>query len=266
MEFRKDLNQIYSVCLEVTRAAGKILKDSYGKVKTIDFKGSIDIVTDVDKKVEDEIIKIIKSHFPEHTILAEESGLSDKHSKVKWIIDPLDGTTNFSHGYKCFSVSVAVEVEGEVVVGAVFDPMADELFSAQKDKGSFLNGEKINVSEIEILKHSLLCTGFYYNVEGKNFAENIEMFKAFSKRAQAVRRDGSAALDLCYVACGRFEAFWEMDLKAWDIAAGSLIVKEAGGKLSDYSGNDFSIYKEEVLVSNEKIFLEMLEVLKPFRS
>ncbi|KAA3602873.1 MAG: inositol monophosphatase [Calditrichaeota bacterium] len=266
MDFRKDLNQIYSVCLEATRTAGKILKDSYGEVKTIDFKGSIDIVTDVDKKAEDEIIKIIKSHFPEHTILAEESGLSDKHSKVKWIIDPLDGTTNFSHGYKCFSVSVAVEIEGEVVVGAVFDPMADELFSAQKDKDAFLNGEKINVSEVKTLKHSLLCTGFYYNVEGKNFAENIEMFKAFSKRAQAVRRDGSAALDLCYVACGRFEAFWEMDLKAWDIAAGSLIVKEAGGRLSDYSGNVFSIYKEEVLVSNEKIFSEMLEVLKPFRS
>lgn len=266
MEIRKDLNQIYSVCLEATRSAGRILKSSYGNVKEIDFKGSIDIVTDVDKKAESEIIKIIKSDFPEHTILAEESGLSEKGSEVKWIIDPLDGTTNFLHGYKCFSVSVAVEIEGEVVVGAVFDPMADELFSAQKGKGAFLNSERISVSEVEILKHSLLCTGFYYNVEGKNFAENIEMFIAFSKSSQAVRRDGSAALDLCYVACGRFDAFWEMDLKAWDIAAGSLILREAGGKLSDYSGNDFSIYKKEVLAANEKIFSEMLEVLKSFRS
>ncbi|MCC7431044.1 inositol monophosphatase [bacterium] len=259
------VEKIREVCVEASLSAGEVIRESYGKVKQIDFKGEIDIVTEVDKASEKIIVEKIRDNFPNHSILAEESGLFEQKSSVKWIIDPLDGTTNFSHGYKCFCVSIAVEIDGEIVVGAVYNPMADELFTAKKFEGAFLNGEKISVSKTLKTKQSLLCTGFSYNFNDKIFSENIEMFKKFSNLCQAVRRDGSAALDLCYVACGRFDGFWEADLKPWDLAAGSLIVSEAGGKLSDYSGNTFSAYGKEILAGNPIIFLEMLEVLSNFR-
>ncbi len=250
------------VAIEAAREAGKLLKQSVGKIKTIEQKGGHDrnLVTEVDKKSEEIIVQIIKKRYPNHEILAEERGSQGK-SKTKWIIDPLDGTTNFTHSLPVFCVSIGVEHEGEMVCGVIYDPNFDEMFSAEKGKGAFLNGKRIHVSQTPTLNKSLLVTGFPYNiVENPNNA--VERFVNFLMKAQAVRRMGSAAIDLAYVACGRYDGFWEVALNPWDMAAGVLLVEEAGGKVTMFDGRPLDIYGTEILASNGVIHGAMQEVLE----
>ena len=232
----------------------------FGKIKSIDYKGEINLVTEADQRSEEVILSIIKDSYPNHRILAEETGESGNSSSFKWIIDPLDGTTNYAHGYPCFCVSLAIEYEEEVIYGAVYDPVKDELFTAEKGKGAFINGKAIKTSSTKQLDQSLLCTGFPYDVRD-DMDSNILNFRTFLMKAQAVRRDGSAALDLCHTAAGRFDGFWEQKLFPWDVAAGGLLVTEAGGKLTNFTGGNFSIYDKEIVASNGLIHDQMVEAL-----
>jgi myo-inositol-1(or 4)-monophosphatase len=251
-----------SVAIEAAKEAGKYLKMNLGKVKNIERKKEeINLVTEIDKGSERKIIEHIKSKFPHHSILAEESGEAKFESDYKWIIDPLDGTTNYTHSFPVFCVSIALEYKGEVILGVVYDPNFDELFWAEKGKGAFLNGKRINVSKTDKLIKSMLATGFPYNVR-ENPDNCIEHFVNFLMEAQAIRRLGSAALDLVYVACGRLDGFWEVDLNPWDVAAGKIIIEEAGGIITDFYGNKFNIYTKGVVASNGLIHQQMLEVIK----
>ena len=203
---------------------------------------------------------MLQNHFPDHSILAEEEtnwvGTEGRH---RWIIDPLDGTTNFAHSYPQFSVSIALECDGEVILGLVYDPLRGECFKAVKGEGATLNGNSIRTSAVKELDKALLATGFPYDQREKaDFY--LSFFKAFMTRSQGIRRNGSAALDLCYVACGRIDGFWELKLRPWDTSAGALIVEEAGGRLSELSGKKFSIWGEETLASNGAIHNEMVSV------
>jgi len=248
------------IALKAVKEGGAILMKYLGKIKSIDYKGEINLVTEADRRSEEVILNIIKDNYPDHRILAEETGESGNSSPFKWIIDPLDGTTNYAHGYPCFCVSLAVEHEEEVIYGAVYDPVKDELFTAEKGKGAFLNGKEIKTSSTKQLDQSLLCTGFPYDVRD-DMDSNMINFRTFLMKAQAVRRDGSAALDLCYTAAGRFDGFWEQKLFPWDVAAGGLLVTEAGGKLSNFKGENFSIYDNEIVASNGIIHDQMVEAL-----
>ncbi len=253
-----------NIAIEAALTAGKLLKQHAGKAREIQLKQgeSKNLVTEIDKKSEEQIISILKRHFPHHEVLAEESGRQKgKSSEFRWIIDPLDGTTNFTHGFPVFCVSIALEVRDEIVLGVIYDPNFNELFTAEKGQGAFLNGKQIRVSRLSHLKNSLLVTGFPYNItENPNHA--IERFVSFLMNSQAVRRMGSAAIDLAYVAAGRYEGFWEVDLHPWDMAAGILLVAEAGGTVSTFSGEKFSIYGKEILASNGLVHDEMISTLK----
>ena len=252
------------VAVEAAREGGKFLIQNLGKVGEIRQKAGQEknLVTEIDKRSEEIVIDIIRKHYPQHDILAEESGSAKgRASDYRWVIDPLDGTTNFTHGFPAFCVSIGLEVKGELLAGAIYDPNADEMFTAEKGKGAFLNGKRIHVSPVSSLRQSLMITGFPYNVaDNPNHA--IEHFVNFILDAQGVRRMGSAALDLAYVAAGRCEGFWEVSLNPWDMAAGGLLVMEAGGKLSDFSGKPFSIYRKEIAASNGLVHDQMLTVLK----
>jgi len=252
------------VAIEAATTAGKFLRQNVGKIKSIERKGGEDrnLVTEIDKGSEELIIAIIHRHFPSHDILAEESGATKgRASDYRWVIDPLDGTTNFTHGFPVFCVSIGLEYKGELIAGVVYDPNFQELFTAERGAGAFLNGKKIRVSNRETLKESLLVTGFPYNI-AENPNNAVEHFVNFLMNAQAVRRMGSAAIDLAYVAAGRFDGFWEVALHPWDMAAGALLVKEAGGMLSDFGGTEFSIYNPEMLSSNGRVHKEMVEILQ----
>lgn len=247
--------------IETAREAGQILLEKFGRKITISKKGDINLVTEADLASEKHIVEKIKSYYPKHAILAEESGAANVGgaSAWKWIVDPLDGTTNYAHGYPCFSVTIALEHDGEIVVGVTFDPTRDELFTAERGSGANLNGRKIRVSETEELSESLVVTGFPYNFKEKgDFARHLNKFMQLSR---GVRRDGSAAIDMAYVACGRFDGFWEEGLNPWDVAAGVLLVEEAGGRVSYYDNSKFSIYTPPICASNGLIHAEMTEVL-----
>jgi len=246
---------------ELARGGGGILRKSYGRRQTIHFKGEINLVTDVDRESEAYILGRIRDRFPDHGLLSEESPERRSPSPYRWIVDPLDGTTNYAHGYPCFCVSVAVEHEGAVVAGAVYDPLLDESFTASKGGGAFRNGERIAVSEIAELRRSLLATGFAYDVKTST-DDNFDYFHAFVLTGQAIRRDGSAALDLCYLACGRFDGFWELKLKPWDTAAGLLVLHEAGGISTRLDGGTYDIHQPDLLASNGLIHAQMAEVLR----
>lgn len=240
--------------------AGSLLKENLGRDITIEMKGAVDIVTEMDILAENLIINELKDVCPECGILTEESIEQKSQSSYRWIIDPLDGTTNYAHGYPVFCVSIAMERDGDVVFAVVYNPMLNELFTAEKGSGAYLNNQRIYVSKKESLNASLLATGFPYDIRtSKN--NNLNHFANFAVRAQAIRRAGSAALDLCYVACGRFDGFWELKLKPWDVAAAGLIINEAGGTVSDFKGSRFSVFSQETLASNGIIHKEMLEVL-----
>lgn len=255
--------EILDTAVEAAEKAGAFLKGGLGNAKEVEFKGAIDIVTEMDLGAEEIVVSTIKKRFPKDSILAEESGRAEgegKGSEVCWIIDPLDGTTNYAHGFPVFNVSIAVERLGEIVVGVVYDPMRDELFTAVKGGGASLNNRKISVSSGSDLDKSLLATGFPYDIRTSR-RNNLNNFSNLAVRVQAIRRAGAAALDLVYVACGRFDGFWELKLQPWDLGAGALIVEEAGGRVTGLDGSLFSIYGGDVVASNGLIHEEMVEIL-----
>jgi len=242
--------------------AGKFLRESKGKSLTIEHKSSsIDPVTQIDKEAEAIIVDIIKNNYPDHAILAEEGGTNNSGSEYRWIIDPLDGTVNFTHGLPIYCVSIGVEHNGKMVAGVVYDPNADELYTAERGKGAFLNNKPISVSETDSLIQSILITGFPYDIHD-NPDNTVERFVDFLMEAQAIRRLGSAAIDLCYIAAGRGDGFWEAFIQPWDIAAGILLIEEAGGKVTDFTGNPINANSPRVLATNGKIHDEMLAILK----
>ncbi len=248
------------VAIDAALRAGGLLKEHLGRAGRVEYKGAVDLVTEMDRKAEDLIVEELRRNFPDHGILTEESAERVTDSSCRWIIDPLDGTTNYAHGFPIFCVSIALEEEGEVSFGVVYCPMLDELFTATRDEGAFLNGERIRVSKTPDLDKSLLATGFPYDVRTSK-DNNLDHFANFAVRAQAIRRAGAAALDLCYVGCGRFDGFWEMKLKPWDVAAAALVVREAGGMVTDFNKGPFSIYGGDVLSTNGLIHDEMVGVL-----
>lgn len=251
--------------VQVARDAGNVLVDRLGRALQVSNKGAIDLVTEADLASEKLIIERIRSHYPRHAILAEESGASEDSgnpsaAEWKWIIDPLDGTTNYAHGYPCFCVSIGVERAGKLELGVVYDPMRNEMFAAERGQGATLNERPVRVSKVDDLGRAMLCTGFPYNVrERPDFARD---FTNFTMHAQAVRRDGSAALDLAYIACGRFDGFWEDGLNPWDLAAGVLLIEEAGGRVTDFNGTTLDIYSAKVIASNGLIHDSMRQVLR----
>jgi myo-inositol-1(or 4)-monophosphatase len=246
---------------ELARASGEILRAGYGQQHQIDLKGEIDLVTEIDRRSEDHLLGEIARRYENHTVFSEETGGHQGSSEHVWYVDPLDGTLNYAHGLKVFCVSIAYERAGQLELAAVYDPMADELFTAERGKGAWLNGAPIRVSPITDLKSSLLVTGFPYDA-WTNPDNNLAEFTKFSKLSQGVRRLGSAALDLCYVAAGRLDGFWELRLNAWDVAAGALIVQEAGGLVTDVRGGpDFISKPQSVLAASAPLHAKMLAVL-----
>ena len=256
-----DFESVKRVAVAAAYKGARVIMPFYGRLLKINKKGAIDLVTEADTGSEKIIIETIRTKFPGHSILAEESGLNDGNSESKWIIDPLDGTTNFTHQLGLFAVSIAFALNGEVVVGVVLNPVTGELFTAIKDRGAALNGKPIKVSNINKVSESLLVTGFPYNHK-TIFKALMSRFSACLKASQGVRRLGSAALDLCFVSCGRFEGFWEQNLNPWDTAAGALIAQEAGAVITDFSNRPFDIYQKEILATNGKTHQEMLSLLE----
>lgn len=248
--------------IETACEAGGILLEKFGKKLNVSLKGDINLVTEADLASEALIIDRIKSYHPQHSILAEESGeavVIGGTNKWKWIIDPLDGTTNFAHGYPCFCVTLALEHDGEIVIGVTYDPTRNELFAAERGQGASLNSKPIRVSQTAKLADSLIVTGFPYDFKQReDFARHLTQFLLNSR---GVRRDGSAAIDMAYVACGRFDGFWEEGLNPWDVAAGLLLIEEAGGRVSYYDNSPFSIYAPPICASNGTIHDEMIAVL-----
>jgi myo-inositol-1(or 4)-monophosphatase len=256
-----NLERIKQVALAATHVSGEILRSRYGKISSIAKKGRIDLVTEADTQSEKAIISTIRSCFPSHSILAEESGRTVDDTRFQWIIDPLDGTTNFAHELPLFTSSIAFAEDGEVKVGIVHNPVSGELFTAAYDEGTFLNGKKVSVTTQHSLSECLLVTGFPYNF--KDIVDEVlPRFARCLSEAQGVRRLGSAALDLCYVACGRFDGFWEQNLNPWDTAAGVLICREAGAMVTDFSGRSFDLEMKELLATNGNIHEDMLSLLK----
>lgn len=255
------MKEFLAAAEEAAEAAGSLIRQDLRKAKEVHYKSAINLVTSVDRQAEERIVQILQKHFPDHSILAEEgTSVATTGSDHRWIIDPLDGTTNFAHAYPAVSVSIALERKGEMVLGLVYDPVREETFRAVKAEGAFLNREPIKTSTVAALDKALLGTGFPYD-RRERVDFYLGFWKAFMLRCQGIRRTGSAALDLCYLACGRLDGFWEFKLHPWDTAAGSLIVLEAGGRLSDFSGNEFSISGEETLASNGLIHEEMLGII-----
>lgn len=254
------MDQFLELAIEAATAAGNLLRDGISKIAWVKHKGEINLVTEMDMKSEELIKKKIHDAYPDHQILAEESDVPKRGARFRWIIDPLDGTSNYAHGFPVFSVSIALEVDGVVEVGAVYDPARDELFTGTRRGGAFMNGGRIHASHTSDLNESLLATGFPYDLRTSE-VNNIDHWNAMILKAQAVRRVGSAALDLCYTAMGRFDGFWELKLFPWDVAAGALLVREAGGTVTHFGGEPFSIYSKEVLASNGKIHPQMVNIL-----
>lgn len=216
--------------------AGKIVHEGFHALHDIRFKSEVDVVTEMDQQSEDYLLGQIRTRYPDHSILSEESGAVNGMQDSCWIVDPLDGTVNYSHRLSIYSISIAYQYRGQVQMGVVYDPSLDECFSAERGKGAWLNGEPIHVTEVSELIKTLLVTGFPYDRQGQDFDRNMRYFSELTRNSQGVRRLGSAALDVCYVACGRFDGYWELSIHPWDIAAGALIVEEAGGVVTDIEG------------------------------
>ena len=252
------------VAIAAAREAGLVLRERLGHARDIDFKGTVDLVTDADRASEALIIARLQVAFPEHRVLGEEGGErveldGSGVGSYLWLVDPLDGTTNYAHGYPHFAVSIALAHDRDVLLGVVYDPMLDELFVAERGQGATLNGRPIHVSTIEQLIRALLATGFSYNLDERT--ENAAIWDAFLNITQGTRRDGSAALNLCYVAAGRLDGFWERPLQPWDLGAGGLMVHEAGGMVTTYDGAPFDPFRREVIASNGRIHAAMHEVI-----
>ena len=248
-----------ALAVEVARLGGAVLRDGIGKirdVRTVGYKGEVDLVTEYDRRSERLIVDAITRRFPEHTVLAEEGATGGADPTHRWIIDPLDGTTNFAHGYPICCVSIAYEHRGELTVGVVYDPFRDELFRAVRGQGATLNGTPLHVSGTPDLAHALLATGFPY--DRSTLDPVLERWGRMVRQAQAVRRDGAAALNLCYVGAGRFDGFYEGILQPWDAAAGALIVREAGGLVTDYQGRDWTLAERSIVAVNDTALLREL--------
>lgn len=247
--------------IQISKTAGELIRSKFRSNFNIQFKSNeTDLVTEVDKASEKIITDFIKQKYPDHGILAEESGESLNTSEYRWVIDPIDGTTNFAHGLPIFSVSIGVQKNGETIYGVIYDVMQDIVYSAEKGKGAFANGKKIHVTDNDILRRSVLVTGFPYNI-ASNPDNALEIFVSLTKSARGIRRLGSAAIDLCYVACGVFDGFWEVSLHPWDMCAGMLIVEEAGGKTTDFQGNKIDIFSKRILSSNGKVHNSILNII-----
>ncbi len=256
-----------ATAVEIVLRAGDIQLARRESGFSIAKKGEIDLVTEVDLECERMCREVLAERFPDHDVLAEEQGTgasAPKGSRHRWVFDPLDGTTNYAHGLPIFCSSLGLEIDGHVQAGAVYDPTRRELFTAERGHGAFLNGQALRVSATPVLRDALLVTGFPYDVHSHT-GDLVAMFAAFLGRARAVRRLGSAALDLCYVAAGRFEAFWEQHLKPWDVAAGGLIVEEAGGRISGMDGSTFDPAAAHLVASNGHIHAQMLDVIQDVR-
>jgi myo-inositol-1(or 4)-monophosphatase len=256
------MKTILELAASIARQVGSLQRERFADPRVIETKSStIDLVTDVDRASDQLVLECISSQRPDDAILIEETGEHEGGSGLRWIVDPLDGTTNYAHGFPHYAVSIGVERDGVLEVGVIYDPMKDELFSARRGAGAFLNGKPIAVSRVTELERALLATGFAYDVH-KAAIDNLEYFARFIKRAQAVRRAGSAALDLAYVACGRFDGFWELELHPWDVAAGLVLVEEAGGQTSDLAGGPVPRSGDRCVASNGHLHDHLLEVLK----
>ncbi len=240
--------------------AGNLLLKRVGKQNKISFKGRVNLVTEADLASEKLIVGKIIKKYPAHSVLSEEKVSIDNDSEFRWIIDPLDGTTNYAHGFPFWCVSIALEFNSTIVIGVIYDPLRDELFYARLNGGAYMNRKRLAVSSQVRLNRSLLATGFPYDI-GISKNDNLDFFNRFARAARGVRRAGSAALDLCYLACGRFDGFWEQMLHPWDTAAGKIIVEEAGGKVTNFDGKKYSIYDKYILASNRKIHNQMIKIL-----
>jgi len=249
------------LAIQAAREAGRIQKARFGHSNRVELKGEINPVTEVDRLCERIISEMILGRFPDHDLFTEETPFKAKGSRWRWIIDPLDGTTNYIHRLPFFAVSIGMEVDGVMELGVAYDPVRDELFHAVRGTGAFLNGQRMTVSETRDLGQSLLCTGFPYDVR-KNLDDYLCYFQQFMVKGFAIRRLGSAVLDLCYLAAGHFDGFWEFKLHPWDVAAGSLMVTEAGGQVTAITGQPFSIYSKDILASNGFIHLQMIETVQ----
>lgn len=254
------LPELLHVAREAAVEAGGRLREGQQEVFRISKKGPVNLVTEMDLEAEAMIVKRIRRSFPNHEVLAEEKEKSLGDSPFRWVIDPLDGTTNYAHGYRFYCVSIGVEYNGQGVVGVVYDPVTEELFTALRGKGAWLNERPIQVSTEESLTDALLCTGFGY--ERAEIERNLELFNRVMLKCRSIRRDGAAALDLCYVACGRFDGYWEITLNPWDVAAGKLIVEEAGGRATFLDGRPCTIYDRELLATNGHLHDAMGRLLK----
>lgn len=250
--------QFLEVAVETAIEAGSILLSEFDHPAKISYKGEVDLVTQADRRSEEAIVGRLRHYFPEHSIVAEEGGGQEGDGRHRWIVDPLDGTTNFAHGYPCFAVSIGFEDAGELVAGVIYQPITKELFTASRGEGAYLNEKRIQVSTIDRLATSLLATGFPSTKRARN--PNIHYYWNFTLRSHGVRRDGSAALDLACVACGRFDGFWEFGLHPWDTAAGVLLVREAGGVVTNFSGQPYRPGDYETLASNGRIHTELRQV------
>jgi len=256
-----DIRAWLDLAVEAARHAGEIQRKGFGGHIGIAYKGPKDLVTDIDRQCEEAIFRRIHRAYPDHSIMSEEGSNLAFPSPFRWIIDPLDGTTNYIHAYPCFCVSIGLEAEGSVVLGVVYDPVLDELFTAVKGEGARLNGGPIHVSRTAALDHALIATGRMTKGRGSSEGQFMQ-FKRMAVEVQATRMDGSASLDLCYVAAGRYDGFWEFGLKPWDTAAGSLIVAEAGGRVTTYDGGPFDPFRQEVLTSNGLLHQAMIDILR----
>lgn len=246
---------------DVASRAGRLLREGLDRPHEVRYKGAIDLVTEMDVAAEQLILGAIRERYPDHAILAEESGASEaSHSSgYKWVVDPLDGTTNYAHGLPIYCVSIGVELDGKPILGVIYAPSLDEMYCAERGGGATRNGQPIHVSTTDDLEKSLLVTGFPPTV--RSHGTNVEHFASFVTQARAVRRLGSAAIDMAWTACGRFDGFWEPRLSPWDMCAGCVIVEEAGGRVTRYDGSEFSIYGREVLASNGRMHDLMVETL-----
>jgi myo-inositol-1(or 4)-monophosphatase len=253
------MNHFLEVAVDAAREAGATLRAEFDRPKKISYKGEVDIVTESDKRSESIILSKLRNHFPNHAIIAEEGGRGAADgAKYCWHVDPLDGTTNFAHAYPCFAVSIGLVEDGQPLVGVVLNPINNELFTALRGEGAYLDHKRIHVSPIGKLATSLVSTGFPTHQRANN--RNIYYYWEFTMRSHGVRRDGSAALDLCSVACGRFDGFWEFGLNSWDTTAGMLIVKEAGGTVTNLEGLPYQPGDRSILATNGHIHEEMKRV------
>ncbi|HEY7521724.1 MAG TPA: inositol monophosphatase family protein [Methylomirabilota bacterium] len=254
------------VAMDAARAAGRLLHDELSGARRIAYKGSpTNLVTEMDQRAETLIVERLRRAFPDDAILAEEQGAAAGRSERRWIVDPLDGTTNYAHGLPIFGVSIALEAAGRLVLGVVYDPSRDEMFVGERGAGATLNDTPIKVSATSTVGAGLLVTGFPYNIR-ETADTNLPEYAAFSLRARAVRRLGSAVIDLAYVACGRFDAYWELRLGAWDVAAGAVLVEEAGGRITGIDGRVLDVDAPTLLATNGRVHDEMLRALAEIRA